>query len=59
MVFLDIGQNDPARLGAYLAERDILISGSGTTRLVTHLDIDASDIDRFVGEVEGFFGRAA
>jgi threonine aldolase len=59
MVFVDIGQNDPARLGAYLAERDILISGSGTTRLVTHLDIDASDIDRFVGEVERFFGRAA
>ena len=33
--------------------------GQGTIRLVTHLDVDRADIDRFVGAVRRFFaGRA-
>ena len=41
-----------ARLQQQLAERGILISSGKRIRLVTHLDIAASDVERFVREVK-------
>lgn len=59
MVFVRIDQQRSVQLRAYLAERDMLVGSAATMRLVTHLDIDPDDIDRFVGEVNEFFERAA
>ena len=59
MVFVDVGQEQSAALGAHLAAQDMLIGSAATVRLVTHLDVDAADIDRFAGEVTEFFERAA
>ena len=59
MVFVDADSEQAAKLRAYLAERDILINSAATTRLVTHLDVDSDDIEKFVGEVSEFFERAA
>jgi threonine aldolase len=59
MVFVDVGQEQSAALGAHLAAQDMLIGSAATVRLVTHLDVDAADIDRFAGEVNQFFERAA
>ncbi|UZE95304.1 low-specificity L-threonine aldolase [Alkalimarinus alittae] len=41
-----------ARLQNHLASRDILISGGKRIRLVTHLDINVADIEKFVAEVK-------
>ena len=59
MVFVEVDKSQSARLGAYLAERDMLVGSAPTMRLVTHLDVDPADIERFVGEVNEFFERAA
>jgi len=60
MVFMSV---EPSRFGGlreWLKKRDILIgAGYGTARLVTHLDVDRSDIGRFAGAVEAFFAKAA
>jgi threonine aldolase len=37
----------------------MLISGQGSIRLVTHLDIDRADIDRFAAAVRDFLSSAA
>jgi len=59
-VFMSV---DPARappLREWLKGRGVLIgAGYGTTRLVTHLDVDRGDVERFVGAVEEFFAKAA
>ena len=59
MVFVEVDKSQSALLGAYLAERDMLVGSAPTMRLVTHLDVDPADIERFVGEVNEFFERAA
>ncbi len=59
MVFVEVDKSRSAQLGAYLAERDMLVGSAPTMRLVTHLDIDPADIERFVGAVNEFFERAA
>ena len=59
MVFVDVDRDQSEQLRAYLAERDMLVGNAATMRLVTHLDVGAADIDRFVGEVNEFFKRAA
>jgi threonine aldolase len=59
MVFVEIEPDRSARLKVYLGERDMLVGDAATMRLVTHLDVDPEDIDRFVGEVNEFFERAA
>jgi len=46
MVMLDAASLDIAGLRRFLADRDIRISGP---RLVTHLDLDAADVDSVVG----------
>jgi len=59
MVFVDIDPDQSLQLCAYLASRDVLIGNSATVRLVTHLDVDSADIERFTAEVSEFFARAA
>lgn len=55
MVFLI---SDKAKeLTAWLKERDILISGYGSLRLVTHLDATLEDMDTVVNEVKAFFAQ--
>ena len=59
MVFARMNADQASQLSQWLAARDVLVSKSATMRLVTHLDIETADIDRFVGEVNEFFERAA
>ncbi len=59
MVYVRVGPRDSIPLREFLKERGILISGRGDIRLVTHLDVDRSDIDRFVGTVKEYFAKAA
>ncbi|MDP6113085.1 MAG: low-specificity L-threonine aldolase [Planctomycetota bacterium] len=57
MVFLI---SDKAKeLTAWLKERDILISGYGSLRLVTHLDATLEDMDTVVNEVKAFFAKGS
>lgn len=57
MVFLKIEKGK--ELTAYLKERGILISGYGSLRLVTHMDVTLEDMDTVVNEVKAFFARGA
>jgi len=59
MVYVNIEPQRSVRLREYLKERGMLISGQGSIRLVTHLDVDRKDVDRFVGAVRDFFSSAA
>ena len=59
IVFVEVRPERSQQLSEHLASRDMLIGSASTVRLVTHLDVDAADIDRFAGEVEAFFERAA
>jgi threonine aldolase len=56
MLYFSVATQEVAeKLGRYLQLKNILISASKRTRLVTHLDISAEDIDVFVEEVKRFF----
>jgi threonine aldolase len=44
-------------LTSFLKDRGILVSGRGNFRLVTHLDITASDIQIVIDAVKAFFMR--
>ena len=57
MVFVDPGDIDTAELAEFLRDRGILIRDRDKLRLVTHLDIDASGIDRAVAAFKAFFNR--
>ncbi len=60
MVFMNIDPARSATLREWLKGRGMLIgAGYGTTRLVTHLDVDRGDVGRFVGAVKEFFVKAA
>lgn len=59
MVYMTVETQRSARMREFMKERGILISGQGSIRLVTHLDIDRQDVDRFVGAVKEFFTAAA
>ena len=51
MAFLQF-ESDPVEVAAVLAKSDIVIpSGSGATRLVTHLDVSAEDIETTIDAV--------
>ena len=58
MVFLQIPQRRCAPLGDYLKERGILIQALYGTRLVTHLDISAADIDAVVATMKSYFANS-
>lgn len=59
MVYIAVEPQRSLKLRDYLKDRGMLISGQGTIRLVTHLDVDRADIDRFIGTVKEFFAKAA
>ncbi len=48
MVFVNCGHRDPKALSAFLAERRIRITAAQRLRLVTHLNVDATDIEAAV-----------
>jgi len=55
MVFVRT-EHDPAAWGAWLAEREIIVSAGPTTRLVTHLDIDDAAIASLLEATSAFTG---
>ena len=55
MLFWPLGEDTARGLADFLAQRQIKISPAPTVRLVTHLDVDAAAIDRFVAAVGEFF----
>ncbi len=58
MVFIDAQPEECDGLRAFLAERNILLSAQKPpVRLVTHLDIDAADIERTIDAIHEFFAR--
>ena len=54
MVFVNLGGIESGDLTEFLAERGIAIKCNGTVRLVTHLDIRASDIHRVVAAFKAY-----
>jgi threonine aldolase len=59
MVYINVEPQRSVRMREYLKSQGVLISGQGSIRLVTHLDVDRADVDRFVGAVKEFFTAAA
>lgn len=57
MVFIDCARELLDELVPYLRERGILVGGYGQLRLVTHLDIEATDIPTVIGCFKSFFAR--
>ena len=57
MVFVHLGEHDSSELTRFLQEQGILIQGSGRLRLVTHLDISESDIERVVASFKAYLTR--
>lgn len=57
MVFVDLGGIGSGELTEFMAERGISIQGGGTIRLVTHLDIRGSDIERVVAAFKAYLTR--
>ncbi len=57
MVFVDLGVIDSLELTEFLRDRDILIQGSGSLRLVTHLDVGERDIATVVDAFKAFVAR--
>lgn len=55
MVFLCLPPERAESLAAFLREREILIAGRESIRLVTHVDVTAADIDRVVAACGDFF----
>lgn len=55
MVFMEAPEQSSALLTSFLNERGILVSGRGNFRLVTHLDITGSDIQKVIDAVKDFF----
>ena len=62
MVFVRVPEAHCGPLERHLAERGIVVqlasSARQVSRLVTHLDVAAADVDTVVGAVQGYFARA-
>lgn len=59
MVYITVEPQRSGPLREFLKARGILISGTGNIRLVTHLDVDRADVDRFVGAMKDFFAAGS
>jgi threonine aldolase len=62
IVFVDVAEGRGPELLAHLKAQGVLATGLIGLRFVTHLDVDAADIDRAIASVKAFFaqpGRAA
>jgi len=55
MVFVGVPEATAPAFAAHLAENGILITGTTRQRWVTHLDVDAADVDRAIESVDAFF----
>lgn len=55
MVFLCLPLRTADRLASFLNEQGILISGRESIRLVTHLDVTSSDVERVIAAFGAFF----
>ncbi len=55
MVFVEADQEILTKLEQFLAQDNILVSGMGGWRLVTHLDVTDEDIDTVIDTVARFF----
>lgn len=55
MVFVGAGKTAAAQLPDFLKQRDILIIGRDTIRLVTHLDVSKDDISIVIAAFKEFF----
>jgi threonine aldolase len=58
MVFASVEPSRAGPMRAHLEERGMLIRDGAAIRLVTHLDVDAGDVERFADAVEEFFARS-
>ena len=59
MVYINVEPQRSVRMREVLKGQGMLISGQGSIRLVTHLDVDRADIDRFAAAVRGSLSSAA
>jgi threonine aldolase len=59
MVYINVEPQRSVRMREVLKGRGMLISGQGSIRLVTHLDVDRADIDRFAAAVRESLSSAA
>ncbi len=59
MLYINLEPQRSVRMKEYLKSQGILISGQGSIRLVTHLDVDRADIDRFAAAVRQSFADTA
>ncbi len=56
IVFVDLAADKPGNVVVQLRERGVLATGLYRLRLVTHLDVDRSDIDRAVAVLRSVLG---
>ena len=59
MLYINVEPQRSVRMREYLKGQGILISGQGSIRLVTHLDVDTADIERFAAAVRESLSSAA
>jgi threonine aldolase len=55
MVFLQLPQAHAKPLETFMAARGMLMQGAYSARLVTHLDVNRDDVNRFVAAVSEYF----
>ncbi|HVT36177.1 MAG TPA: low-specificity L-threonine aldolase [Nevskiaceae bacterium] len=58
MVFVQFPEAHCARLEAQLRAQGMIMQALYASRLVTHLDVSADDVDRFVAAVQAYFASA-
>ena len=58
IAFIHVAPERSASFVEAMKQCGILVGGYGTLRLVTHLDVDAQDIDRFTAAVKTHFATA-
>jgi threonine aldolase len=58
MVFVGVPAAIAPAFAAHLAADGILITGTTRQRWVTHLDVDAADVDRAIERVDAYFRRS-
>jgi threonine aldolase len=58
MVFLQLPEAHAQPLEKFMAQRGMLMQGAYSARLVTHLDVNRDDVNRFVAAVDEYFAGA-
>ncbi len=59
MVFVAVPRESVEGLKAHLAANQVTALAGPKMRLVTHLDVNAADVERAIGVFAGFFGKQA